>query len=164
MTVFDYLFLFILGCSILISVLRGLVKELMSLVAWGVSFVAANVLGAPFAAMLPTVIPGELVRLLLAFVIVLIVSLLLLSLLSKVLVQLIQSAGLTLADRGLGIIFGFLRGSVIILTLVLGASFTALPQQAWWHEAIFRPYVEGALLLVQPWLPEAIAAQVARLG
>ena len=69
MTIFDYLVLFVLATSILISTMRGLIKEILSLISWVVAFIAANAYGATLAKFLPAVIPGEAVRLLLAFVV-----------------------------------------------------------------------------------------------
>lgn len=45
MTIFDYLVLFVLVTSVLISMMRGLVKEILSLVSWIVAFVIANAYG-----------------------------------------------------------------------------------------------------------------------
>ena len=69
MTIFDYLVLFVLATSVLISTMRGLIKEILSLISWVVAFIAANAYGATLAKFLPAVIPGEAVRLLLAFVV-----------------------------------------------------------------------------------------------
>ena len=160
LTAFDYLVLIILLCSVLISVLRGLVKEAVSLASWALSLVAANVLGGQLAPLLPEVIPGELVRLFLSFVVVFIVAMLVCSLIGKAIAQLVKSAGLSFADRGLGAVFGMLRGLCIIWTLAILAGMTALPQQPVWREALFSPYVEGSLRWVKPWLPEAIAGKI----
>ena len=53
MTIFDYLVLFVLVSSVVISTLRGLVKEILSLLGWIVAFVVANAYGARLAPMLP---------------------------------------------------------------------------------------------------------------
>ncbi|MDF3036816.1 MAG: cvpA, partial [Paucimonas sp.] len=42
MTIFDYTVLLILVCSIVISMVRGLLKEILSLLGWIVAFFAAN--------------------------------------------------------------------------------------------------------------------------
>ena len=67
MTIFDYVVLFVLGTSIIVSMLRGLVKEMLSLLGWIVAFVVANAYGPQLAAMLPEAVPGEIVRLIVAF-------------------------------------------------------------------------------------------------
>ena len=53
MTPFDYAVLAIVGVSILISVIRGLVREVLALVAWAAAFVVATLFGARMAAVMP---------------------------------------------------------------------------------------------------------------
>ena len=60
MTLFDYAVLLIVGLSILLSVIRGLVREVLALLAWVVAFVAANLFGASLAKVAPDAIPTEL--------------------------------------------------------------------------------------------------------
>ncbi len=55
MTIFDYLVLFVLVSSVIISTLRGLVKEILSLLGWIVAFVPLVILlGSGFAMRNPT--------------------------------------------------------------------------------------------------------------
>ena len=67
MTIFDYCVLAILVVSILLSVVRGVVRELLSLAGWIVAFMVANSFSAAFAPMLPSSVAGETLRVLLAF-------------------------------------------------------------------------------------------------
>ena len=43
-------------------------------------------------------------------------------------------------DRSLGIVFGVLRGIVIVGLLVLLAGMSALPGAPWWSESLFLPH------------------------
>jgi membrane protein required for colicin V production len=159
-TIFDYLVLFVLGCSILISTLRGLVKEILSLLGWIVAFVVANAYGASLATLLPDAVPGQTVRLMLAFVILFIGVRLLMGLLTKALEAVITASGLTLADRGLGSLFGLARGIVIVLTAVILCGMTSIPQQAFWQHALLSPIAESGARTVKPFLPAAYAQHV----
>lgn len=160
MTIFDYLVLFVLGCSILISTLRGLIKEILSLLGWIVAFVVANAYGAALAVLLPDAVPGQTVRLMLAFVILFIGVRLLMGLLTKALEALITASGLTLADRGLGSLFGLARGIVIVLAAVILCGMTSIPQQAFWQRALLSPIAESGARTVKPFLPAAYAQHV----
>lgn len=153
MTAFDYLVLFVLLCSVVISTLRGLVKEILSLVSWVVAFMLANAYGEMLAAMLPASIPGTLTRLIVAFVALFIGVRILMMLLSMAVEAVIKAAGLSLADRGLGGLFGLARGLVIVMAAVLVSGMTAIPQQPFWKEAMFSPLAETAARTVKPWLP-----------
>jgi len=159
-TIFDYLVLFVLICSIVISTLRGLVKEILSLLSWVVSFVIANAYGEDLAGWLPDLVPGNVTRLIVAFLALFIGVRLLMMLLTMAIDALIKAAGLTLADRGLGGLFGLGRGLVIILAVVLVCGMTAIPQQPFWKEALLSPLAETAARTVKPFLPGDIARHV----
>ncbi|OGB23242.1 MAG: colicin V production protein [Burkholderiales bacterium RIFCSPLOWO2_02_FULL_57_36] len=160
MTAFDFLVLFVLTCSIVISTLRGLVKEILSLVSWIVSFVIANAYGEELAVLLPDMIPGTLTRLIVAFIALFIGVRLLMGLLSMAVEALVKAGGLTVADRGLGGLFGLARGLVIVLTAVLLCGMTAIPSQPFWKDALFSPLAETAARTAKPFLPGDIARHV----
>jgi membrane protein required for colicin V production len=159
-TIFDYLVLFILVCSIVISTLRGLVKEMLSLISWVVAFFLANAYGEALAALLPVSIPGALTRLIVAFVALFIGVRILLMLLSMAVEAVIKATGLTVADRGLGGLFGLGRGLVIAMAAVLLAGMTALPQQPFWKDALLSPLAETAARTLKPYLPGDFARHV----
>ena len=160
MTIFDYLLLFILIASVIISTLRGLVKEILSLVSWIVAFVVANMYGAKLAPLLPNMIPGEVVRLMVAFVALFIGVRLLMGLLMMAVDALIKSSGLSLADRGLGGLFGLARGLVIVLAAVIVAGMTDLPKQDFWTHAVLSPMAETGVRTVKPFLPGTLSRHV----
>jgi len=159
-TIFDYLVLFVVACSIVISTLRGLVKEILSLLSWIVSFVLANAYGEALAKLMPEVIPGGTTRLIVAFISLFIGVRLLMMLLTMAIDAVIKASGLTLADRGLGGLFGLGRGLVLVLAAVLLCGMTAIPQQAFWKEALLSPLAETAARTVKPFLPGDVARHV----
>ena len=160
MTIFDYLVLFVLVASIVVSMLRGLVKEMLSLLGWIVAFVVANTYSAPLAALLPSAIPGEVVRLIVAFIALFIGVRILMGLLSMAVSALVEAGGLTLADRGLGGLFGLGRGLVIVLAGVILCGMTSIPQQDFWRQALLSPLAESGVRTVKPFLPAAVAQHV----
>lgn len=160
MTIFDYVVLVILIASIVISTLRGLIKEILSLVSWVVAFVVANMFGAQLAPMLPSMIPGDAVRLMVAFVALFIGVRLLMALVMLAVDAIIKASGLSLADRGLGGLFGLARGLVIVLFTVILCGMTDLPKQDFWKDALFSPLAETGARTVKPFLPGSIARHV----
>jgi membrane protein required for colicin V production len=159
-TIFDYLVLFVLFCSVVISTLRGLVKELLSLLGWIVSFMVANVYSEALAELLPGMIPGNMTRLMVAFIVLFIGVRLLMALLTMAADEFIKVTGLTLADRGLGSLFGLGRGMLIVLAAVLLCGMTALPQQPFWKNALLSPWAETAARAIKPFLPGEFARHV----
>lgn len=160
MTIFDYLVLFVLLASVVISTMRGLVKEILSLVSWVVAFVVANAYGAQLAPLLPTMIPGESVRLMVAFVALFLGARILMGLLTLAIDALVKASGLSLADRGLGGLFGLARGIVIVLFAVILSGMTSIPQQDFWKDALLSPMAETGARTIKPFLPAALAQHV----
>ena len=160
MTLIDYVVLAIVGFSVLLSVLRGLVRELLALAAWVIAFIAARLFGGDLAAIMPSEIPGEELRWLAVFVTLFVSVLLAMSLVAVAVSQLVKSAGLTVEDRVLGAIFGLVRGLAVVIVLALVAGMTALPKQQVWRDAALRPLLELVALGVKGWLPPALAQHI----
>jgi membrane protein required for colicin V production len=159
-TIFDYLILFILIASIVISMIRGLVKEVLSLLGWIVAFVVANAFGVQMAGLLPNILPGYATRLIVAFLILFIAVKLLMLLLTMLIESMVNAGGLSIADRGLGGLFGLARGLVIVLSGVLLCGMTAIPQQAFWKESLLQPVTVSIARTVMPFLPGAVVRHV----
>lgn len=156
MTVFDYVFLLILFISVFISVIRGLVREVLSLLSWVGAFIVAKY-GAPVVAdWLSGFIAHPKIRIGFSFVLVMVASVMLFSLLSLQLVKVVKMTGLRGTDRALGAFFGLARGVLVAVVLVLVASLTPLPQERYWREAFFRYPLETMASWMQPRLPYTV--------
>lgn len=158
MTLFDYLVLFILIASIVISTMRGVVREILSLASWVIAFLVANAYGVTLAGFIP--LASQSFRLITAFIALFIGVHLLMWILAMAIDSVIKASGLKLVDRGLGTLFGLARGCVIVLALMLVCSLTSLPAQPFWRNAMFRPVIESVALSIKPHLPGTFARYV----
>lgn len=156
MTSFDYLVLAILVVSALMGLLRGLIRELLSLCAYVAAFLGAIWWGPRVSAWLETTLENPLLRTGVSYLVVFLLVLLLVGLLNITLSTLIEKTGLTPADHGLGALFGFLRGLVIVLALVTLAGYTALPEEAWWQESRLSGACVAAIQHLKLWLPDSL--------
>lgn len=154
MTAFDYILLVLLIGSMLISMARGLVKEVISLVSWIVAFYVAINYGEMLVPWLPYVISGEVLRIIVAFVVLFIGTRIVMMFLAKLAALILSASGLTAMDRFLGALFGLAKGGLIALALVLVAGMTRLPQEPFWKNAMFSPMAEEAARSVMPYLPD----------
>ncbi|MFO7578804.1 CvpA family protein [Nitrosomonas halophila] len=154
MTAFDYFVLGIVSVSALLSVTRGLVREVVSLLAWVIAFFVASRYSVEIEPFLADFIEDPSIRMLSAFAVTFFVVLLMAMLGAQLLSTLVRSVGLGLVDRMLGAAFGFARGLVIVLFLVLAAGFTPLPQQSFWQEAVLSEPLEIMAADIVPWLPQ----------
>lgn len=160
MTAFDYGVLLIIGFSVLLSVMRGAVREVLALISWVVAFMVANIYGSRLALYLPNAIPNESLKLLAAYIVLFLVTLLLMSLITIALSELIKKIGLGIMDRILGGVFGLVRGYLIVTTLVLLAGLTALPHHPAWQNAVLSSPLEATVAYITPWLPADFAKRI----
>jgi len=157
-TSFDYIVLAIIGVSALLGLLRGLVKELFSLVAYAAAFLAAIWWGPLVSSWLSPYLQNDLLRTGVAYAAVFIVVLLLVGLVNVTLGTLIDKTGLTPADHGMGAIYGFLRGLLFVLVLVGLAGYTQLPQEVWWRDARLSGTAVQAIQEIKQKLPPSLAS------
>jgi membrane protein required for colicin V production len=159
-TVFDYVVLGIIGLSMLLSLMRGLVREILGLLGWVAAALAAKAYAVDIALMLPADIPNQGLRLGAAFAIVFLVILLVASLVAIAISELFRLVGLGWLDRGLGGLFGCARGLMIVGVLVMLGGMTTLPQDPRWRNAMFSAPLEAMVLAIEPWLPQDMAKHI----
>ena len=160
MTVFDYLVLFVLICSIVISMLNGFVKEGLSFAGWTAAFWIANVFGEPFSKLLPHFFDNDTVELIVAYLVLFIGVKLLARMLEKMLQRIVEEGGYKTANRSMGALFGLGKGVVIVLAVVLLCGTTAIPRQPFWRQALLSPVAEAGVRAILPLLPYRFARQI----
>jgi membrane protein required for colicin V production len=160
MTLFDYGVLFIIGSSVLLSVMRGLVREIMALAGWVVAFLVANLFSDTVSLWLPESLGSMSVRLLAAFVLLFVATLVIMSLLARLIRSLVHGAGMSVEDRILGGVFGLARGLLVVMIVVLLAGLTTLPRQPVWNNAMLSAPLEALAVFVKPWLPQYLSQRI----
>jgi membrane protein required for colicin V production len=79
---------------------------------------------------------------------------------SALLTRITEVTGLRGLDRSLGLLFGVVRGAILVVVLVALAGLTELPQMEFWRNALLRPTVEQGVRELRPLLPDTLAAYV----
>ncbi|MDD3380606.1 MAG: CvpA family protein [Rugosibacter sp.] len=153
MTLFDYIVIIAITTSIALGVWRGMVSEVLALIAWVVAFFVARAEANQVAQWLSGHIAEPGMRLAAAYLIVFVGVIFTFSILSKVISMLLSAVGLGLLDRFLGAAFGVLRGAIIVLLGVMVAGMTSLPRTPAWQASVLAPPLEIAVLAARPWLP-----------
>ena len=157
---FDIVVLGIVALSTVLAMIRGVVRELVSLAAWLVGFAAALSFSGVVAGELGFVNAPPLARELIAFVLILVAVLIVGALTGALLKSAVKAVGLGFLDRLLGSLFGLARGMLAVLVLVLVAGITALPQRDWWQNSMFGPALGVAALSLRPYLPSSWASRL----
>ena len=151
----DIIIISIMLVSTVISLFRGFVREILSLVAWIVSFWAAATFAPQVATLLESYLSIPTARTVLAFIGVLVVALVLSGLVNTMIGRLIEKTGLSGTDRMLGGIFGLLRGVAIVAVVVLIAGLTQIPGAPWWQQSqVIAPFETAALRIVDYMPPD----------
>jgi membrane protein required for colicin V production len=160
MTWLDYAALTILVASVLWGIWRGLVREVISIGAWVLAFLGANLFAGPLGDALPKALPTPEIRVLVAFIVVFIAILAVCALVSRMLSRLVHVAGLGELDRSLGGVFGVARALLILLAFALVAGLTALPRQPVWRNSLTGPLLAQAVLAIKPWVPPSFGLRL----
>ncbi len=152
----DYVIIGIIGLSVIVSLVRGFVREALSLVTWAVAFWVSFSFSGTLASLLTNYIHSGSLRQIASFGILFIITLLLGSFINYLIAQLVDSTGLSGTDRMLGVIFGFARGVLVVSLLLMLASLTPMQQEMWWKASLLIPQFQPIQLWLHGFLPKAV--------
>jgi membrane protein required for colicin V production len=142
--------------SVIIGLLRGLIKESISLVTWVIAIILA-VIFSPELAKHMTFTQVAFIQTVTAFFIIFISAVLVGSIFNFLVGKLIRKTPFSAPDRALGGIFGLLRGVVVVTVVVLLAGLTPVPTSSWWQQSFSIEKFEVLAVWVKERLPEDYA-------
>ena len=132
----DLVIIGIIVLSALISLIRGFVKESISLVTWVVAGLLALRYYAPMADLLEPFIHSVTLRQWIGGGILFVATLIVGAIVNFIVSQLVSKTGLSGTDKTLGVIFGGARGVLIVTMVVLLAGLTPMPEASWWQDSV----------------------------
>lgn len=153
----DYAVLAIIALSALVSLLRGFAREVLSLVTWIISFWVALNFSPRLAQLFAADIPVSPLRLALAFGLLFIITLVVGALVSRLVGALMRHSPLNGPDRILGMVFGTLRGVLIVAVLVTLIGITPAARFPLWQQSVLVDKVKGVVLWGKALLPNGLA-------
>lgn len=131
----DLFIIVVIILSALISLIRGFVKESISLFTWIIAGILALRYYGPMGELFEPFISSLTLRQWVGGGCLFLVTLLVGAIVNFIVSQLVSKTGLSGTDKALGVVFGAARGVLIIVMLVLLASLTPMPQADWWAES-----------------------------
>ena len=140
-----WVYLVIIGIivlSALISLIRGFVKESISLVTWVVAGLLALRYYGPMADLLEPFINSVTLRQWIGGGILFVATLIVGAIVNFIVSQLVSKTGLSGTDKTLGIIFGGARGVLIVTMVVLLAGLTPMPEASWWQDSVMIEFFQ----------------------
>jgi len=151
MNIADWLIVFIVSLSCVISLWRGFVKEALSLLVWAAAFFVAMTFGDSMNALLSNSISTPSLRQMAAFGLLFILTLIVGSLVNNLVAALVKMTGLSGTDRLLGTVFGAVRGVILVVAaLILLPPLLHIDQDNWWKESSLIP----KFLILETWARE----------
>jgi len=150
----DLVILGVIALSALISLIRGFVKESISLVTWILAGVLALRYFAPMAELLEPFVEAPTIRNVAGFAILFISTLVVGAIVNFIMSQLVSKTGLSGTDKALGVVFGGARGVLIVTMVVLLASLTPMPEASWWQDSAMIGFFQQ----LAEWVKEIIPA------
>jgi len=143
----DWLISGIIVVSSLISLMRGFLKEVLSLIMWVVALLVAWMFGGALADKFAGFLDVPSLRLILACVALFVVTLLAGSLLTALLDRLLDASGADGIGRLLGMLFGAVRGGLLVVLVIGLLNLLPVQQDNWWRQSQLVP----TFLLLADW-------------
>ena len=156
----DYLIIGIILISSGISIFRGFVKEVLSIISWAIALWVGLMFHSHLATLLAPYITTPTVRLFIAFFVLFAVTLILGALINHTISQLVEKTGLSGTDRSLGVVFGIIRGIAIVTIMVLAAGATPMPKDGWWQNSLLLHHFVVLAEWARSLLPTDIAQHI----
>lgn len=144
----DFIIIGIIVFSLLVSLWRGFVREVFSLIGWVAAFFIASKFYQPMSHLLldlnsPYLNNSEYLRNGIAIGILFIATLIVSGIVNALIGQLVDKTGLSGTDRVLGAGFGILRGIFIVAAMLFFLdSFTHFSQSTLWKESRLIPHFD----------------------
>ena len=143
MTAADVLIALIVLGSTLLGLLRGFVREAVSLAFWILAIWAAWKFGPIVEPHLGGLLADSEVAPWIGRLVVLVLVLLIGWATGMMLTHFARSAGLGPLDRAIGLLFGIVRGMVLMGLMIIGGELLHLNQEDWWGRSKLVPYGEA---------------------
>ena len=128
----------ILSCTV--GALRGFVKETISLLSWLVAAWFAITNASAGAQTIIPMVGNEAVALLIALIGIFIAVLMLGAIMNKIISFVIAKVGLGPFDKIIGILFGFIRGVILIVMILYAAILFDFNHTATWESSVLVPF------------------------
>ncbi len=177
-TIADAIILLVLAVSALLAFARGFVHEVLAVGAW-IGAILATIYGLPYARpvahrligsepvpVLGGLLGNDVVADIGAGLVLFLVTLVVLSMLTRAISSRVKDSQLNALDRSLGFVFGLARGAVLVSLAYIAVEWMVPPaeQPAWLRDARSMPVVEAGAGLLRSLAPAGVADQASTAG
>jgi membrane protein required for colicin V production len=139
----DVLILVVLVGSTVIGALRGFIREAVSVVFWILAIWGAWQFGPVIEPHLGGLLADPSIAPWVGRLVILVLILLVGWVAGMLLSYFTRSMGLGPLDRAIGVLFGVVRGMVLVGLMIIGAELLHMNQEEWWGRSKLVPYGEA---------------------
>lgn len=157
---YDVVFLIIIGISVLLGLLRGVINEILSLSVWIISFLLVLGCGKYVDHYIPNVITSGIIRNIIIFIVFFIIATIINIIVKKLCSKLISSIGLGGLNRLLGMFFGIGRGILFCAIIVVAVAAFNIDSQQSWRKA--KTYI--VIKPISTWMGDIVSNSVKNLS
>lgn len=157
MAVFDIIILVFLLLTLLVGALLGLLRMVIFIISWILAFWVAYTFAQDASVLFTSYLDEQTYRIMAAFAVLFIVTLIVVSLLGYIITRLTKIPGIKGVDRSLGAVFGALLGVSLIAAVVLFSRLTDFPEQPWWQASLLVQYFVPLAEMIKDLLPVDVA-------
>lgn len=144
----DWVIVGVIGLSAITSIFRGFIREASSILSWIAAFIVASRFYLQLSEYI-TFSNDDLTRKVIASIVLFIVTLIALGFVASTISSLVKKAGLSSFDRLLGVVFGVVRGILIVSAvfavlqiLIKLHILSFITYYPWYKDSIFVPHLE----------------------
>lgn len=138
----DWIIIALVVISSLIGLWRGFMREAISLATWIIGLWLAWTFSSSVEPMLGGLLSGPQVKVWVARLIILVLVVLVGNLVGFIVTRAVRYSPFGVADRLLGVLFGLLRGALLVGIGVIMGDLLELDREPWWDKAALLPYTE----------------------
>lgn len=150
----DGAILVIIAASTLISIVRGFMKETLSLASWVASFYLAFKYYDQIASYLAPVISNNSMRFGVSFLVLFIGSVIFFGMMTFFILRVLKVTGMNTFDRVFGAAFGAARGLLIVNLFILVGSTLSLTGYMWWKQSYMIRHLTPQVVWLKEKLPK----------
>lgn len=152
LNILDYSIIAVIGISILIGLVLGFVRMTMIVITW-VAAITLGILYYEKVSTLFTMISVQGARYFIAFVLIVLATLIVGGVIGYIIGQLIRATSFSILDRMIGIVFGFGVGAFIVAAAILAASQSFIAQESFWKTSQLVPQFDPLSTWIKTLLP-----------
>ena len=139
---FDYLLIALVVFSIIAGVMRGLLRELIGLIAWVIGVWSAFHFGPDLEPHLGGVLTSDVLRPWVARVIIFLAVVLVGAMIGTLVSHFVRLSIFSGVDRFWGGFFGLVRALVVVGAFVILCHGVRLQAEPWWQQSLLVPHAE----------------------